>query len=661
MKRSGQITVFLSLILLCVCGLLCGLLESARMAGARLYLQTALYSSMDSLFSRYHSRVWEDYRLFLLEYEEETQVQAQIGETMSAYLQTENWYPAVIGQIQVTGQDRITDRGGFWLKEEIADYMKYGIWESGFSQEEAETLTVGLKEAAAVWETSSDYGDQTIDMLRLEEAAEAAAACLNRQNETYDESMSCLHRWDGSGFVRHAKTLKKELEQIPKLVAAYEAQAEKLEKRLEEIRSAAAGRAEDLSVSVREQLNRELQIYEDYIAEDGVRRQEIRALEEWSRSQVSLTEQAIETAEQVMDALDEWEPSEEEEEPDYASFWQPVILLFSGYEKKTLGSVCGTADKEKQGLLEQLKRWAQGELLWLVMPEGSQISETVIHTEQFPSLSPAAESTGGWTETVWERALFAQYAGMHLDSFRGAAGRAGLFSREETAAPGNGVSSGEGAGGSGAMYELEYLIGGQDWDAGNLQAAVTKIFQIRQGLNLIYLLSDSAKREEARQLAALIVGAAGLLPLVSAMTFFILAIWAMGEAVADLRALLKGGKISLIKNRENWKTSLENLLEMGREKGDLAGEDQTGGLSYTAYLKLALLLTETRIRYYRLMDMIQMNIRDSQDSFRMENCRYQVEIQVSGSGKHVFLTPWFVDNPSGKGTYSFTFQARKAY
>ena len=70
MRKSGQITVFLSLVLLCVCSLVCGLVESARTAGAGWYLKLAADSAMDSVFSGYHREAWEQYRLFLLEYED---------------------------------------------------------------------------------------------------------------------------------------------------------------------------------------------------------------------------------------------------------------------------------------------------------------------------------------------------------------------------------------------------------------------------------------------------------------------------------------------------------------------------------------------------------------------------------------------------------------
>ena len=46
MRKRGEITVFLTMILVCVWALLCGLVESARTAGARCYLRQALDSSM---------------------------------------------------------------------------------------------------------------------------------------------------------------------------------------------------------------------------------------------------------------------------------------------------------------------------------------------------------------------------------------------------------------------------------------------------------------------------------------------------------------------------------------------------------------------------------------------------------------------------------------
>ena len=54
MGEKGEITVFLAMILVSVCALLCGMAESVRTAGARCYLRMAVDSSMDSLMAQYH-------------------------------------------------------------------------------------------------------------------------------------------------------------------------------------------------------------------------------------------------------------------------------------------------------------------------------------------------------------------------------------------------------------------------------------------------------------------------------------------------------------------------------------------------------------------------------------------------------------------------------
>ena len=61
MKKRGEITVFLSLTLVCILSLFMGLLESARTAGARLYLTMAANSAMASVMSQYNRNLWDMY------------------------------------------------------------------------------------------------------------------------------------------------------------------------------------------------------------------------------------------------------------------------------------------------------------------------------------------------------------------------------------------------------------------------------------------------------------------------------------------------------------------------------------------------------------------------------------------------------------------------
>ncbi len=47
-------TVFLAMVILCICALMSGLLESARTAGTRWYFKMAAASSLDSVMSGFH-------------------------------------------------------------------------------------------------------------------------------------------------------------------------------------------------------------------------------------------------------------------------------------------------------------------------------------------------------------------------------------------------------------------------------------------------------------------------------------------------------------------------------------------------------------------------------------------------------------------------------
>ena len=76
----------------------------------------------------------------------------------------------------------------------------------------------------------------------------------------------------------------------------------------------------------------------------------------------------------------------------------------------------------------------------------------------------------------------------------------------------------------------------------NLSGAAARLVAFREGLNLVHILSDAGKRQEARSLALTIVGGTGILPLVSVVAFFIMAVWALGEALLDVRCLLGGEK-----------------------------------------------------------------------------------------------------------------------
>ena len=102
-------TVFLSMILICIVSLMCTLLQSARMAGSGWYLQTALNSSLYSLMSKYHREAWETYHIFLLEADRKEELEREISEYLDQYLSSDTVYGMKKKKLAVSDMVMVTD------------------------------------------------------------------------------------------------------------------------------------------------------------------------------------------------------------------------------------------------------------------------------------------------------------------------------------------------------------------------------------------------------------------------------------------------------------------------------------------------------------------------------------------------------------------------
>lgn len=656
MRVKGQVTVFLSLIIMCVFTLICGLLESARTAGARWYMQMAVSSSLDSVFGQYHRPLWDAYRLLYAEYETKEELAADFETYLTPYLETENWYPMALETVQVTELLTATDDNGSYLEKEILDYMKYGIWDLDFDATTADGLWNDVREAQAVKEVAEHYRGHAKEALRLEKALEAISGSLAKQEQWKREGLSELRAYDGPGFRRKAERLIQELKRMPGLVETYRKQADALARSLEQSRNEFHGRQREMGSSVQSLLEAEILQYESYVAQEGQRRQEIESLTEKSREQIRFVEAVIEQAREVERLIDEWDYGEEgDDEPDLAALWQPVIRKFGQFSVPSLSFRHGVKDKEKEGWLSQVIQMCGAGLLGFVMPEGKAVSEGSVDMTEAPSMTEAW-SKGARTSPLPDRLIVNEYCGKFFRNFL-----SDTSSSPENTGRANKAAEPTGRS-AGAAYEVEYLIGGKMLDEENLSSTVARLLAVREGLNLIHILSDGQKREEARNLAILITGAAGLTPLVLLTAFFVMSVWALGEAVMDIRGLLDGRKVVLLKGREDWTLDLDGLLSMGRQREVQSGGGERG-LGYLSWLKILLLMGDVVQQEYRMMDLMQMNIRMEQDGFRMRRGVYQVKINSRICGKHVFFSLGFVDKVSGgqPHTYQNEVEAERVY
>lgn len=211
----GEITVFLSLILTCICALMGGLFESARAAGSGWYMQMALNSSLDSLMSCYHREIWDKYRIFVLECADKERLAAEMEPQMETYLAAAPFYPVSDGKVQIEAMDAITGHKGDFFAKEVTDYMKVGVWTLENEESELPEMEKRMTEARAVHGIAEGYQENGRKVLRLEESIEAIGACLQKQEKHLEEMEAAVRQADGSSFFQSAESLEKELKQIP--------------------------------------------------------------------------------------------------------------------------------------------------------------------------------------------------------------------------------------------------------------------------------------------------------------------------------------------------------------------------------------------------------------------------------------------------------------
>lgn len=180
-------------------------------------------------------------------------------------------------------------------------------------------------------------------------------------------------------------------------------------------------------------------------------------------------------------------------------------------------------------------------------------------------------------------------------------------------------------------YQVEYLVSGRDSDVENLRSVAGRLCAIREAANALYLLSDNEKRSEAQLIAELACTLLWVPELAPVLEAVILLGWAFAESVYDVKSLLSGGRIPLIKNDESWHYSLSSALW-----GNLQEETREGsGLSYADYLRILMMFTDLETLTGRAMNMVEADIRSTPGNaaFRLDGCLVQVEadIQVDSS------------------------------
>lgn len=186
-------------------------------------------------------------------------------------------------------------------------------------------------------------------------------------------------------------------------------------------------------------------------------------------------------------------------------------------------------------------------------------------------------------------------------------------------------------------YELEYCIGGKATDSENLEVVVNKLLLLRESANFVTIMKDSEKKSLAMEMATAVVGFTGIVPLIKAVQIGILVAWCYAESILDVRCLLAGGKVPLVKNSAQWKSDPFHLSE---EIFQNNSQEEESGMEYGEYLQILLYMTGEDQLTSRALNVIEKNVRvlSGNNDIRMDAMVSGVEVTASYSASPLFLS-----------------------
>ena len=356
---------------------------------------------------------------------------------------------------------------------------------------------------------------------------------------------------------------------------------------------------------------------------------------EKNRLGIDLLEKLVEEISQGEESIKEGESLAEEE-----SAQQETIDRLEE-ENKDTENAFSQDDFSDDNPLNDMEDCKASGILSLIMGERT-ISGKQIDLEKMPSkrellTGSGKKETDSFFGAIEDRLLFGEYI---LEKFHHALS-------EET--------------GPGLSYEVEYILIGKNSDKKNLEGVLNRLLLFREGVNYIYLHSDNGKVKEAEALATALVGFTGLPPVITAMRELLLLGWAYAESIMDLRNLMNGGTLALIKTSENWQISLENIGNLVSEKSQK--REEKGGLTYEGYLRLLLGMKSGKAKIMAALDLIETNLRqeDGMSGFRIDCCFNKCSYKMTYEAEPLLLGIPIAEGMLKDGTYYFSTEGSIEY
>lgn len=174
--------------------------------------------------------------------------------------------------------------------------------------------------------------------------------------------------------------------------------------------------------------------------------------------------------------------------------------------------------------------------------------------------------------------------------------------------------------------EIEYILAGKASDYENLSKIAEELMVIRFVPNASYAFTNETMKKEALLAATLLLAPLHLEEAAKPVSYILLACWAYGESLADVRGLLQGKCIPFTKDSSNWQLSLNGIKNLAQQ--EISDCDEEEGMTYQDYLIILCLMSNQQMQDYRMLDIMEWNLQKDIPGFKIENCICEFMLQT---------------------------------
>lgn len=189
---------------------------------------------------------------------------------------------------------------------------------------------------------------------------------------------------------------------------------------------------------------------------------------------------------------------------------------------------------------------------------------------------------------------------------------------------------------AGMKYEVEYLIAGKESDAQSLAVVVGELLAIREAANFATICNSNELSLQAKSVAATLSSFNP--PIEPVVEGAVIASWAYIESVLDVRLLLSGGTVPVVKNTNQWTSDVMHLSSFLNV--NCKAKQCKGGVSYEKYLIGLLAVHSTSTLGMRACDVMENALNATEDYryVKADNLMFMADVTMDYSADEMFLS-----------------------